>query len=135
MPKPEAGREDGLDAFWAEIGRLTESGELRRLSSALAGTDRDSHEAFLLQGEAYRYAMVQALNRLHVHAVRYQNDRDQRISADHWRALPRFAYAAPRLETLLANRVLPALALLFGWIAVLYGAALWCGRRLERSLA
>jgi len=36
MPKPEAGREDGLDAFWAEIGRLTESGELRRLSSAFA---------------------------------------------------------------------------------------------------
>ena len=107
---------------------------LRRLSGALAGTDRDSHQAFLMQGEAYRYALIQALNGLHVNEVRYEGDRDQRVSSALWRDLPRFAYQAPATDTLLRRHVLPALALFAAWLAVLALGAAWAGRRLERTL-
>lgn len=106
---------------------------VRRLSSALAGTDRESHQQFLLQGEAYRYAMVQSLNRLHVNEVRYENDRDQRISSSLWKDLPRFAYAPPTLASVIRTHVLPALALFGVWFLALAIAARAIARRLERS--
>lgn len=106
---------------------------VRRLSSALAGTDRESHQQFLLQGEAYRYAMVQALNRLHVHEVRYENDRDQRISSALWKDLPRFSYSPPSMASVIRAHVLPALALFGAWFLALAVAARLIARRLERS--
>lgn len=107
---------------------------LGRLSAALAGTDRQSHERFLLEGEAYRYQLIQALNRLHAEHVAYENDRGQRISAHHWRALPAFAASAPDAGAVASQHAVPALAVLAGWLAVLAAFAVVAGRRLERSV-
>lgn len=106
---------------------------LRRMSTALAGTDRKTHERFLTEAENYRYGLIQALNRLHAEYVRYQNDRDQRISHQHWQKLPRFSYQPPGLKTVVAEEVMPALAVLGLWLALLAAAILLLGQRLERA--
>ncbi len=105
---------------------------LRSASGALAGTGRDAHQHFLLEGERYRYAMVQALNRLHVSQIRYKNDRDQRIGQQHWQELPRFAHVAPPVAV--GARVLPAAGLLGLWLAAMALLILPVSKRLERSI-
>ncbi|SFG77394.1 ABC-2 type transport system permease protein [Duganella sp. CF458] len=107
---------------------------LRSMSAALADTDRGAHERFLLAGEDYRYRLIQALNRLHAEKVKYHDDRAQRISADYWRALPRYRHPPSPLERNVAQRVWPALAILAGWLAAAALAALYVARRLERKI-
>jgi len=106
---------------------------LQRLSAAMAGTDRPSHERFLLDGEAYRYRLIQSLNRLHVEQVRYASDRDQRISADFWRAIPAFAPKPPDAAAIVSDSAVPSFAALAAWLAMLGAGVLFAGRRLERS--
>ncbi|HEX5343358.1 MAG TPA: DUF3526 domain-containing protein [Duganella sp.] len=122
-------------AQWLWAGALfSPAMALQRLSTAMAGTSRAAHEQFLLDGEAYRYRLIQSLNRLHVEQVRYQNDRDQRISADFWRAMPRFAPSVADHDAIVRHSVAPSFALLNVWLCVL-AVALWrTGRRLERNL-
>ncbi|MGW8391347.1 DUF3526 domain-containing protein [Pseudoduganella sp. HUAS MS19] len=107
---------------------------LRSMSAALADTDRAAHERFLLAGEDYRYRLIQALNRLHAEKVKYHDDRAQRISADYWRALPRYRHPSSPLERTVAQRVWPALAILAGWLAAAVLAAAWAARSLERRI-
>jgi ABC-2 type transport system permease protein len=107
---------------------------LRSMSAALADTDRAAHERFLLAGEDYRYRLIQALNRLHAEKVKYHDDRAQRISADYWRALPRYQHPPSPLERTVTQRVWPALAILAGWLAAAGLAAALVARRLERKI-
>jgi len=67
---------------------------LRRLSMAAARTDLAHFQHFLDQGEAYRYALVQGLNRLQAEAMTREQDQGStsRISRDHWQQFPPFAY-------------------------------------------
>jgi ABC-2 type transport system permease protein len=104
---------------------------LRQMSMALAGTDRGSHQQFLVEAEKYRFALIQALNRLHAEEVRYKNDRDQRISHRHWQDLPRFAYQAPAFWQVVWDHVLPALAVLGFWLVLLASATILLAKRLE----
>jgi ABC-2 type transport system permease protein len=106
---------------------------LRQMSMALAGTDRERHQQFLLEAETYRYALIQALNRLHTEQVKYQNDRDQRISHMHWQDLPRFAFPPPDISLVLKRRVLPALVVLGSWFVLIGLAMLMLARRLEKA--
>lgn len=106
---------------------------LRRMSTALAGTNLDSHARFLFEGEKYRYAFVQALNGLHITAIKYENDRDQRIHKQHWDDMPRFGYASEPFGTVAARHAWPAFALLGGWLLALCLAARFIARRLERT--
>jgi len=106
---------------------------LRRLSTALAGTNLDSHTQFLFEGEKYRYAFVQSLNRLHTSAIKYENDRDQRVDSAHWDDIPRFGYAPEPFGAVAMRHALPAFALLCGWLLALCVAACLIARRLERT--
>ncbi|MFC0252748.1 ABC transporter permease [Massilia consociata] len=106
---------------------------LRRMSTALAGTNLDSHTRFLFEGEKYRYRFVQALNRLHTTEIRYQNDRDQRVGKHHWDDTPRFGYAPAPFAEVAPRHAWPAFALLGGWLAALAVSARWVAQRLERT--
>ena len=110
---------------------------LRRLSMAASGTDLESFERFLAQGEQYRYDLVQGLNKLHAEAMRYADDSNprerKRISHTHWQAFPAFDYqAAPLAETL--GRAAPAGLVLLLWLVALTGLAWRAANRLERNL-
>lgn len=106
---------------------------LRRMSTALAGTNLDSHTRFLFEGEKYRYGFVQALNRLHATAIGHENDRDQRVAKHHWDETPRFAYPPAPFADVAARHAWPAFALLAGWLLALAVAARVIGERLERT--
>lgn len=101
-------------------------------SRSLAGTDADHHRHFVAAAERRRYALVQSLNRMHAEKIAYQNDRGQRLHADHWDEVPREAYAVPGVE-FAAARFGPALMALLLWFALSAALLAWCGQRLARS--
>ena len=106
------------------IGLISPAIAVRSLSMAAAGTDFAGHRRFLEQAEAYRYDLVQRLNRLQAEDVSYSDDtaqdpgadRRKRIGSDNWRRMPDFAYQPPAGETL-ATAALPGLAILLAWFA------------------
>lgn len=106
---------------------------LRRMSTALAGTNLDSHTHFLFEGEKYRYGFVQALNNLHATAIRQQNDREQRLAKHHWEDTPRFAYAPLPFADVAMRHAWPALGLLAGWLLALAIAGRVIAQQLERT--
>lgn len=111
------------NALVSAIGVLSPAIALRDLSMAAAGTDFTGHRRFLEQAEAYRYDLVQRLNRLQAEAVSYANDtasdagadRRKRVSGDHWQAMPEFKFRQPDGATL-AGAALPGLAVVLMWL-------------------
>jgi ABC-2 type transport system permease protein len=111
------------NALVSAIGMLSPAIALRDLSMAAAGTDFTGHRRFLEQAEAYRYDLVQRLNRLQAEAVSYANDtasdagadRRKRVSGDHWQAMPEFKFRQPDGATL-AGAALPGLAVVLMWL-------------------
>jgi ABC-2 type transport system permease protein len=107
------------------VGVVSPAIALRSLSMAAAGTDFAAHRGFLEQAEAYRYDLVQRLNRMQAEGVTYADDtasdagadRRKRIGARNWEAMPDFAYHAPD-GTALAVRALPGLAVILGWLGL-----------------
>lgn len=116
-------------------GMLSPVIALRRLSTTLANTDGASHAGFLLAAERYRYALIQALNRLHAQKIHYRKDRDQRLGSEHWKSMPRFAWQPDPLAALLARGVWPAAGVFTAWAALLALGAALVARRLERRAA
>lgn len=112
------------------LGVLTPSLALRSLSMTLAGSDQQHYDDFLAKAEAYRYQLIQALNRLHSEQVALATDSDTRLSADHWRRLPGFDYQAPRLMSVASTLSIPALVLGL-WLAALLVLLARAGRKLE----
>jgi len=108
---------------------------LRRMSTALSGTNLDSHARFLLEGERYRYAFVQRLNSLHVNVVTPTGAGDERIDKHHWEDTPRFGYAPAPFGDVAARHAWPAFALLGGWLLTLCAIGGWVAKRLERNPA
>jgi ABC-2 type transport system permease protein len=95
---------------------------VRPISAALAGSDHHHFAAFQLQAEQFRYEMIQQLNRLHLEEIRYENDRAQRVSREHWADFPEFMHHPPGWREVLATIRLPlgALAIwLIGALALL----------------
>lgn len=107
---------------------------IRRLSMALAGTDLESHQRFLLDAESYRFNLIQALNGLHAKEVKYENDREQRISRDLWDDLPRFEYSRPDWSSLMQSHVLPGLGMLAAWLLGVVLVLRRIAGRLERTV-
>jgi ABC-2 type transport system permease protein len=124
------------NALVEAVGLLSPTIALRALSMAAAGTDLAGHRRFLHQAEAYRYALVQRLNRMQMEAVSYADDgatdagadRRKRVAARNWQAMPDFAFVAPDGRTL-AGTALPGLAILLAWLA---GATLLLTRAARR---
>lgn len=97
---------------------------MRSLSMALSGTDLEGHRRFLQQAEAYRYAVVQRLNRLQAEALTYSDDgnrnkdpdagRRVRIDPHHWHDIPDFSYREAGLPARL-HAAVPGAALLLFW--------------------
>jgi ABC-2 type transport system permease protein len=107
---------------------------LRQASMSLAGADIESHQDFLDQVERYRYAFVQALNRMQVEQIPNQNAGDDpRISADNWKRVPSFSYVTPDVLRLASGRVAVNLAILTAWLVVLMALAAPVARRLRKD--
>lgn len=115
--------QDRQNALVQAIGVLSPTIALRSLSMAAAGTDSTGHRRFLEQAEAYRYALVQRLNRMQAEAVSYSDDtatdrdadRRKRVSASNWDQMPDFIYRAPSGPALAAG-ALPGLTVILGWL-------------------
>lgn len=124
------------------FGLISPAIALRSLSMAAAGTDLEGHRRFLRQAEAYRYSVVQQLNRLQTEAVTYDDDTNRnkdpeagrrvRIAPQHWHDIPDFTYRpASSGENLRA--ALPAAALLGGWLLVAVALMHLTARRLAEA--
>jgi ABC-2 type transport system permease protein len=117
--------QDRQNGLVSTIGALSPTIALRSLSMAAAGTDFSAHRRFLEQAEAYRYALVQRLNRMQAEDVSYADDsakdadadRRKRVSAQNWQAMPAFSFAPPT-GTDLARGALPGLAVVLLWLTV-----------------
>ncbi|HWA28260.1 MAG TPA: DUF3526 domain-containing protein [Lacunisphaera sp.] len=96
---------------------------LRALSAAAAGTDLRADLKFQREAEAYRYAFVQQLNGLHRDEVRYDDDKDQKLSADHWKRFPDFRTAPPTLREALTGTGVAWLVLVLWTLVPLVGLA------------
>lgn len=142
--KDYAARADAIQmaqsAQLAAMGALSPALAVRRASMVGAATDLGTHLAFMNAAEAYRYDLVQRLNGLQASAVVSADDgarsRDPiaeqrtRISADFWKTMPQFHFAATEPATR-ATAMLPALALLALWLAAATGLLLIAKRRLQ----
>jgi ABC-2 type transport system permease protein len=112
------------NALVEAAGLLSPAIAIRSLSMAAAGTDFAGHRRFLEQAEAYRYDLVQRLNKLQADNVSYADDtaqdagadRRKRVAASNWTAMPDFAFRAPRGADL-ARGALPGLAIILAWLA------------------
>lgn len=128
-----------VDAF----GVASPAIAIRRLSMSASGTDLEGHRRFLAQAEAYRFAIVQQLNKLQATAITYADDgarnkdpeaaRRVRIDAGNWEAVPDFAYRrATEREKLAA--ALPGALMLAGWLVALLLAARFAIARLRHAI-
>jgi ABC-2 type transport system permease protein len=124
---------------WA--GVLSPALSVRTASMVGAATDLTTHTAFMNAAEAYRFDLVQRLNGLQATAVSGADDaarskdpladRRTRISADFWKTMPEFDFAAPSPSVRMTAMV-PALLLIGLWIALAFGVVGWAARRMER---
>lgn len=127
------------DAF----GIISPTVALRRVSMALAGTDLESHRRFLLQSEAYRFAVVQRLNELQATAVTFSDDSNRnkdpeagrrvRIDSKNWSDVPDFAYRGPTQAEKL-NAAIPGLTILTLWLAALGFGVAFAIRRVREAV-
>ena len=115
------------DRVMSWLGLLSPYLAARDLSMAGAGTGPEAVEAFRAQAEAHRYEIIQRLNDLHIHRIKYENDRAQRIAQQEWTRFPVFQPNPPSLRRAVADRP-QSLAALGLWI-VLPLAGLGLGRK------
>jgi len=112
---------------------------LRRLSMVTSRTDLVHFSEFLQQGEAYRYDLVQGLNRLQAEAMTLEEDQGStaHISHEHWQQFPRFAYSPPPFFDNIDTTILiagPFMAPLICWLALLIVLFPPTSRRLTRGV-
>lgn len=143
--KDYAARADAIRArqsgWLAWAGVLSPALSVRNASMVGAATDLTTHTAFMNAAEAYRFDLVQRLNGLQATAVSGADDnarskdpladRRTRISADFWKTMPRFDFAAPTASARMAA-MLPSLALLALWIVLAQGGLALAARRMGR---
>lgn len=125
------------NAIVGAVGVVSPAIALRSLSMAAAGTDFAAHRGFLEQAEAYRYDLVQRLNRLQADGVAYADDtasdadadKRKRVTAGNWKKMPDFTYHAADGATL-AARALPGLMVVLCWLLLVAVLLAFATRRL-----
>jgi ABC-2 type transport system permease protein len=128
-------REQAQNGFVRGFGAVSPVIALRQASMSLAGTDIESHQDFLDQVERYRYAFVQALNRMQVEQIPNRDaGEDPRISADNWKRVPSFSYVAPDVLGLARDRIVANLAILSAWLIALLALVAPVARRLRKDV-
>lgn len=95
----------------------------RDLSMAAAGTDPATVERFRSDAEAYRFELIQRLNDLHIHEIRYENDRAQRVGRESWAEVPVVRTSPPDAREVLADEPARLAALGLWLLAPLMGLA------------
>ncbi|MDQ2822193.1 MAG: DUF3526 domain-containing protein [Pseudomonadota bacterium] len=129
-------RQAQQNAIVDDVGWLSPTLALRRLSMAASGTDLASFRSFLEQGERYRYALVQGLNQLQVDELTYLDDttpgRENRLGHAHWQTFPAFQYM-PASRAGMLEKTAPAGAILLVWLAWLSALTWVLGGRLGRA--
>jgi ABC-2 type transport system permease protein len=104
---------------------------VRNLSMRTAGTDLVNHQRFLDAAEAHRYALIQELNLLHVHELRWEDDTARsvdfaaesrtRIDPQFWQRLMSFSFTpSPAVERI--TSALPLLLMLALWVGLAVAA-------------
>jgi ABC-2 type transport system permease protein len=111
---------------------------VRHLSMRTAGTDLINHQRFLDAAEAHRYALIQELNTLHTHEVRFEDDAARsgdygaeaatRISAEFWQRLRSFSFT-PLPELARITSALPLLLMLALWVGLSIAALRYVSNR------
>ncbi|MDR7115517.1 DUF3526 domain-containing protein [Caulobacter sp. BE254] len=128
-------REQAQNGFVRGFGAVSPVIALRQASMSLAGTDIESHQDFLDQVERYRYAFVQALNRMQVEQIPNRDaGEDPRISADNWKRVPSFSYVAPDVLGVARDRIVANLAILSAWLIALLALVAPVARRLRKDV-
>jgi ABC-2 type transport system permease protein len=128
-------REQAQNGFVRGFGAVSPVIALRQASMSLAGTDIESHQDFLDQVERYRYAFVQALNRMQVEQIPNRDaGEDPRISANNWKRVPSFSYVAPDVLGLARDRIVANLAILSAWLITLLALVAPVARRLRKDV-
>jgi len=100
---------------------------IRNLSMRAAGTDLINHQRFLDAAEAHRFALIQELNTIHVHELRFEDDSARsidfeaeqrtRVSPEFWQRLQGFSFApAPATDRL--RTAAPLLLILLLWLGL-----------------
>jgi ABC-2 type transport system permease protein len=128
-------REQAQNGVVRSFGAVSPVIALRQASMSLAGTDVESHQDFLGQVERYRYAFVQALNRMQVEQIPNRDAGDDpRISADNWKRVPSFSYVAPDVLRLARLRIVANLTILSVWLIALLALVAPVARRLREDV-
>lgn len=130
-------RQQAQNRLVDDLGWLSPTLALRRLSMTASGTDLESFRGFLDQAEQYRYALIQGLNKLEADKISYADDKnpdkENRVSRANWMAFPTFDYhAAPVAE--IVRRAAPAAAVLLFWLLLLGAMLLLTPQRLGRAV-
>jgi len=99
---------------------------IRNLSMRVAGTDLLNHQRFLDAAETHRFNLIQELNSIHAHELRFEDDAARsvdfeaeqrtRVNPEFWQRLQSFSFApSPSAERLTAAGRL--LLILAAWLA------------------
>ncbi|MDP3088375.1 MAG: DUF3526 domain-containing protein [Methylotenera sp.] len=62
---------------------------LQIITFATSGNDLNHHLRFIGDAENRRYATIQYLNHLHMHEIKHDDDKNQRLSVKRWQEAPR----------------------------------------------
>lgn len=87
------------------------------LSSIVAATNADSFLHYENAAEQYRFNFISQLNQLHAEVIDLENDREQKVSHDHWAKLGQFDYHGPTLREVI-DRIYPTLLMLLLWLII-----------------
>jgi ABC-2 type transport system permease protein len=112
---------------WA--GLLSPFVAARTASMAFAGTDYAHHRAFVASAEAYRRAIVRAMNEDFA-ANAGTDGWEYKAGPEVWAKAPKFEYTPPQVSDVLRDQ-LPSLAMLFGWFLAAAAGAAVAARRVR----